>query len=149
MPVRRAVAAVCGAACDVNDAPAGIACLPVQYRPPAQVGAGGEVDLHGPVPAFDPISIRCFDRIGFENSRVVDKNIETPVKVVQRPPPKQARRFRIVQIAITAGKGHHIGSAGIEYSGDSCADATRSARYDDFCFHDRCFSQRSKNFNRR
>ena len=98
MPVRGAVAAVRGAAGDIDDAAFCPACLPVEDSAAAEVCAGGQIDLKRAVPAGDPDDIVVIERAGFKDSGVVDQHIDAAIELVDTLLPQTGRDCRVRKV---------------------------------------------------
>lgn len=123
MPMLRRISTISGPACDIHNPALSFILLPMQHCPPAQNGAGCQVDLHCPFPIGAPIGFGLVERIILEHARIVDEDIDSPRKFIQRGFPKLGGAIGLREIKIRAGNGKNLGICTAQTRGNCRANA--------------------------
>ena len=137
--MRGTVAAIGGAAGDIDDPTADAALLEMEHRQPAQFGGCSQVYLDRPVPVRQPF--RIIKRIGLEHAGIVDQHVNAALEPFQRLLPKgvsccNVREIRLQETRLPrcAVSGHQYGIIAPECVDDRLADTAACARYQHMCF---------------
>lgn len=112
MPMRRAIAAMCGATCNVDDAARCAIFLPMQHRTAAQIRTGRQIDLHRAVPACQPCVIWLCNRVFFKDACIVHKDVNMAIQTLKRFCPKPRGNRSVIQVAVLAGQCDYFGCGG-------------------------------------
>src|SRR5690606_32170994 len=118
VPVVGRIAAMSGAAGDVDQAARGFAIEPVTDREPAELGRGGEIDPQRILPAVEPADVRRVERIGNKDAGSVDQRVDLAVRAFERFLPQALRPGGLGEVD---GDGVGGGGAGgvADYSGSA------------------------------
>ena len=129
----RAVAAIGGAAGDIDDPSAGAPVAPVQDRAAAEIGAGLQVDLQRARPGVGPVVERGVDRHRLEHARVVHEHIDMAFQALQGGLPEPVARAGLGQVdadgirPVTPAVPDPADAARLQRLADRSADPARRA----------------------
>ena len=99
MPVFGAVAAMAGAACDIDDPAAARTASPGGNGESGQVRRRLQIDLEGAAPCGMPFIVAGAVGDGFENPGIIDEDVDSPAQFIDRGVPDAARRGRVGKVA--------------------------------------------------